>query len=377
MKFLINCSTLSGTGVTQVAISFITECINKPSNEYHVFLSKTMSKELNKAVFPSNFNFYTFSAHPLYGIAGFKIRKKLRQLELKINPDCVFSVFGPSWWTPSKPHLIGYAYPHYVYEDSPFFKNIGILEKTKINLFKLIHTFFLKRNGDYFVCETEDVSNRLVKLLACNSANVYTVSNTYNDFFNQNKIFNYKLLPEKRDEEFRFLSLCSFASHKNLVILNKVIPLLNKKIPNNKIKFVLTVDNDLFKKLINDEVKDSIINVGRISVEKCPQIYKECDALFLPTTLECFSANYPEAMKMRKPIITSNLSFATSVCADSALYFDPYNENEIVNVIKDLVSNPDIREQLVERGYKQLSLFSTPKERAKKYLEICQSIILK
>jgi glycosyltransferase involved in cell wall biosynthesis len=131
----------------------------------------------------------------------------------------------------------------------------------------------------------------------------------------------------------------------------------------------------LFEKFIDVEVRGSIINIGRINVENCPQLYRECDALFLPTTLECFSANYPEAMKMAKPIITSNLSFATSVCGNAALYFDPYNENEIVKVIADLVCNIDLRERLVINGTRQLSFFLTPKQRAEKYLSICESII--
>lgn len=374
MRIVINCSTLSGTGVTQVAVSFIRECVNITSNEYHVFLSKTVANELKNSNFPSNFFFYTFESHPIYGIKGFTVRKRLRQLEKKINPDCVFSVFGPSWWTPVKPHLIGYAYPHYVYQDSPFFKHISFIENLKINIFRIIHVWFLKRNAKYFVCETEDVSERLTKLFNWKRENIFTVSNTYNDFFNSYVKGRENILPERTEGEFRFLSLCSFAPHKNLVILNKVIPLLNSRIVNNKIKFILTVDVDLFKELIDDSVKSSIINLGRVDVDKCPQLYDECDALFLPTTLECFSANYPEAMQMKKPIITSDLSFATSICKDAALYFDPYDENDIVDIIDKLTKSTELIENLVKSGSNQLNIVLTPRERAEKYLDICREI---
>lgn len=375
MKLLINTSTLSGTGVTQVAVSFISECINIPSNEYHVLLSNTIAGQIDKLEFPSNFFFYTINSHPLFGIKGFSVRKNLKQLEKKINPDCVFSVFGPSWWTPSRPHLMGYAYPHYVYEDSPFFRNISFIEKFKTKLFKTIHTYFLKRNGKYFVSETEDVSNRLIKLLKCKAENVFTATNTYNDYFNNLIPSEIKVLPLKEEEEFRFLSLCSFAPHKNLVILNKVIPLLKKNSPDKNIKFVLTVDGYLFEKYFDEDVKSSILNIGRIDVALCPKLYEECDAIFLPTTLECSSANYPEAMKMGRPILTSNLSFATTVCGNAALYFDPYDEKEIVSTILKLTSNPEIRADLVNNGEIQLNSFLTSKQRAEKYLKICESII--
>lgn len=374
MKLLINCSTLSSTGVTQVAVSFITECIYIPLNDYHIFLSKTVLSQINKEQFPANFFFYNIDSHPLYGIKGFFIRMKLRKLESQINPDCVFSVFGPSWWTPKKPHLMGFANSHFIYNDSPYFKNISLIEKFKVKIFKIIHVYFLKRNGNYFVSETEDVSSRLAELLKCNKENVFTVTNTFNDYFNHFTVSNIKILPQKSDKEFRFLSLCSFATHKNLVILNKIVPLLkNMKLKIN-IKFVLTIDESLFQKYFNEEAKESIINIGRVDVAMCPKLYYECDSLFLPTTLECLSANYPEAMKMKKPILTSNLPFAKTVCKDAALYFDPYNENEIVSKIIMLVNNREIREDLIRNGEKNLASFLTSKKRTEKYLQICNSI---
>lgn len=377
MKLIINCSTLSGTGVTQVAVSFITECVNISSNEYHVFLSNTVAGQIDNMEFPSNFFFYKIDSHPLYGIKGFAIRKKIKQLEKKINPDCVFSVFGPSWWTPTKPHLMGYAYSHYIYPESPFFQNISLKEKIKWKLFKTIHTYFFKKNGIYYVCETEDVSNRLAKLLKCSKENVFTATNTYNDYFCNSNFIDGNLLPIKEKDEYRFISLCSFEVHKNLTILNKVVPLLNKIKPEIKIKFILTIDEISFEKNFDKEVRNSIINIGRIDVAMCPKLYDECDALFLPTTLECFSANYPEAMKMKRPILTSNLSFATTICKDAALYFNPYDENEIVTTILKIINNPEITDDLLNNGEKQLASFLTSKERAEKYLKICESIIKK
>lgn len=375
MKLLINTSTLSGTGVTQVAVSFIRECINISSNEYHVFLSRTVSNEIDESQFPNNFFFYLIESHPLYGIKGFKIRKKIKNLEKMIKPDCVFSVFGPSYWTPQQPHLMGYAYPHYVYPESPLFQNISYSEIIKRFFFKIIHTYFLRKNGNYYVCETEDVSKRLSKILNIKEENVFTATNTYNDYFNNFEISETKLLPPKVKEEYRFLSLCSFAPHKNITILNKVIPLLNKMDLSIKVKFILTIDELSFEKYFDENVKNFIINIGRIDVAKCPQLYHECDALFLPTTLECFSANYPEAMKMKKPILTSNLSFATTVCKDAALYFDPYNEVEIVSTIVNLITNLDTREILIKNGENNLNSFLTSKQRAEKYLHICESMI--
>ncbi|QDM00894.1 hypothetical protein [Aliarcobacter butzleri] len=60
MKIIINTTNLKIGGALQVAISFINECINFDENEYFIFLSPSMSKEIEQNKFPNNFKFYTF-----------------------------------------------------------------------------------------------------------------------------------------------------------------------------------------------------------------------------------------------------------------------------------------------------------------------------
>ncbi len=374
MKIIINASTLSGTGVTQVSVSFIYECIKHPNNFYYVLLSKTVASQIDQGSFPANFKFYVIEGKPHSLIRGISIRKKLKLLEKEINPDCVFSVFGPSVWTPTSPHLMGYAYPYYVYPESPFFKVINLKSRLKIQVYKTVHKYYLKRNGEYYVCESEDVTSRLPRYLGCEVNRVFTVTNTCNNFFNDFHPDGIKLLPKKKKNEFRFITLSSFATHKNLTILNKVIPLLKKKNPDIEFKFVLTVDEKVLKLRLSKEARENVYNLGRIDVSECPQAYFESDAMFLPTLMECFSASYPEAMKMKKPIITSDLPFATSVCGNAALYFDPLNPEDIADKIRHVYYNKELRQNLTMKGIDQLATFDTAASRAAKYLNLCRTI---
>ena len=52
MKLIINASTLSGTGVTQVAVSFIEECKRFEENYYFVFLSNHVYSQVEIEKFP-------------------------------------------------------------------------------------------------------------------------------------------------------------------------------------------------------------------------------------------------------------------------------------------------------------------------------------
>lgn len=376
MKIIINTSTLLGSGVTQVAVSFLHECLkNKDNNSYHVFLGRQVSQYINKNDFDERFIFYDINKKPLPILGkGIKSIYKMKKLEKIIQPDAVFSVFGPSWWTPRAPHLQGYAFPHYVFPESPYFNIISLLKKIKISMYKLVHIFFMKRNGDFFVTESEVVSERWSNLIKKSKKNVFTVSNTCNSFFrefidDQRIIF----LPKKQKDEFRYISLCTMLEHKNLIILNKVIPILKEKGYNN-IKFVLTIDNDSFNKKFDKSIKDNIINIGRIPPADCPYLFNECDALFLPTLLECFTANYPEAMCLNKPIITSNLPFSTTVCESAAIYFDPLSPIDITEKIINLYEDENLRNELVIKGQSQISKFYTAKQRAEKYLSILNKI---
>lgn len=368
MKLIINASNLYGTGVVQVAISFIEECLKYKENTYIVFLSPAVASNLNLNNFPSSFSFYIFSGK-LYNPLNWINIIKMKRIEAKFRPDCVFTIFGPSWWRPKAPHLQGYAYPHYVYTDSPIWSIMSLKERIKWDVFKMIHKRALMHSGSYFVCETSDVSRRLSSFLNVPMENIYTVSNTANTFFRD---YQRNCEVHKESDEFRFFTMCSPYFHKNLGILNQVIPLLDKKCDDYA--FYVTFKDTDFNKIFHPSVQHRIRNVGVLKPKDCPDLAANCDALFLPTLLECFSASYPEAMILDKPIITSDLSFAHDICEDAALYFDPLDPQNIVDTIIKLISNRSLRDRLVENGRIQLSKLCTPSKRAYKYLEICNNI---
>lgn len=379
MKLIINTNTLIGSGVTQVATSFLYECLSlNDSNEYHVFLGEKVENSINKELFDSRFHFYSLPIKPLaIGRGGMSAIIQMKKLESIIKPDAVFTVFGPAWWRPKAKHLQGYAHPYYIYPEGPYLKLLNVKERLKVNLLKYIYCYFLKRGGRYFVTETEFVSSRLRKLLDLQYDSVFTASNTCNSFFREFKDDKrISLLPRKNKDEFRFISLCTLQGHKNLSILNKVIPLLKQKGYSN-IKFILTIEHNLLQSSFIREVRDNIVNVGRILPSDCPYLFNECDALFLPTLAECFTANYPEAMSLSKPILTSNLPFAIDVCQNAALYFDPLDEVDICDKIITIVKNENLRSEIVNNGKSVLKTFLTPRERALKYLEILNIIIKK
>lgn len=373
MKIFINTTILQATGIVQVAVSFINECKAIPENQYVVLINQRIEDQLDIPSFPTNFTFFRVSIKPLHFLRNFFAIRELKALEKKHEPDCVFTVFGPSWWTPKAPHLMGYAHPQYVYEDSPYYTMVSKLEMITKNLKKRVHGYALKKNGGFYVCETEDVCDRLSQYLKVDKDHLFSASNTYNHFFEDFEPQSLMLAP-KASNEFRFISLCAFYKHKNLQILNEVIPVLAKRLPHVKLRFVLTIGQEALHKHFSPEVMPYIICLERVDVKDCPQLYYESDALFLPTLLECFTANYPEAMKMEKPIVTSDMSFATTICEDAALFCDATDAVSVADEMEKLIDSKDLRATLVKAGSRRLKQFLSSKQRAEAYLAYCTEI---
>ena len=370
MKIIINTTNLKIGGAIQVAISFINECIGFSENEYYVFLSLSVAKEINHDLFPQNFKFYQFK-NPSRFILFDKTIAELDKKEKEINADMVFSVFGPTYWKPKSKHLMGFANGLYLYKDSPYFESFSIMEKLKFKLKKEYHRLLLKNNADFYVLQTDDMKKRFSKFLGIDEAKMAVVSSRYDRVF-ENQIEDLNMLPKKSGDEFWFVTISAYYPHKRLDLINELVPLIKKEQLN--IKFVLTLSDDVIENRFADS-KEHIINIGSIKLEECPYVYSRCDALFLPTLIESFTASYPEAMIMKKPILTSHYSFAKTVCKDAALYFDPYNIDDIMAQIRKIYKDRVLYNNLVEKGLKVVQELPSSKDRAKQYLNLCKKVI--
>lgn len=370
MKILINCSNLKVGGGLQVAHSFLYEIKNNVEHQFIVVLSDFLKYQINQTEFPDNFIFFHYSIQPSAYKAVFGTDKFLSDIEDKYNPEVVFSVFGPTYWQPKAKHICGFAKPDYIYKDSPFFKQISFYQKLKLKAMEFFHMFDFRNNNEGLITESADVTKILQEKV---TQKVYTVTNYYNQIFDNESLWDKKIVIDEAKDTIKLLTISANYPHKNLGIIKKVIPVLKENFPEFQFKFFLTIDRREFAISESDSLNQNIEFLGKVSIKQCPNLYSQCDFLFLPTLLECFSASYCEAMIMQKPILTSNLSFATGICGKAASYFDAIDAEDIANKIVDLASSLTLQKQLIENGLSQLKSFDTAKVRAQKYLQIITS----
>ncbi|REL24735.1 glycosyltransferase family 1 protein [Rhodohalobacter sp. SW132] len=370
INLVINAGSIFKGGAEQVVLSFIHECKKWSENEYHILLRDNIKSQLNTSDFPSNFIFYDVEQRPGSGLVRYmKEMRRFNRLENKIRPDCVISTGGHGYWRSSAPLVVGFNIPHFIYPESPYFKRLSIFRRIFWEMKKKIHFYFYGRS-DAMVVQTDDVNKRLKSRFP--KIPIYTVSNTVNSCFRNPEFFPEKL-PKNKEGEIRLLTLSSWYAHKNIGVIRNLIEIYKKK-GINHIKFVLTLPKDIFEREFPANYRDMIYNIGPVPINECPSLYKECDFMFLPTLLECFSASYAEAMMMEKPILTSDLGFAHTVCGEAAQYFDPVDPEDIFLKIDELVHDPEKQEKLIQTGKERLNQFNTSTERASEFISICKKL---
>lgn len=363
MNILVNLSNNLTGGSLQVAISFIYECNHIPEHIYHVVLGDSSKKQIDKNSFGKNFFFYEVNTFPLVFL-----QIRMGFLEKQITPDIVFSPFGPCYWKPCATHVMGFANAFYItkYDYVKKILRINLIELFLFFLKKQIHIMDINRCADVIICETSAMLTGVKKIFLKNKQ-FFLVSNNCNQFY-----FEYKEKmsrePIKRfSNNFSFITITTYRSHKNLEKIPLILNELKKRNIDN-IDFYLTLDPIHFQDLFDNN--PHIKNLGPQDVMKCPELYAKCDALFLPTYLESFSASYPEAMIMEKPILTSDLPFAHSICEDAACYFDPDDIIDMTDCIERIITDTSLYEELKHKGLMRVKSFPTPYQKAMQYIRI-------
>ena len=119
-------------------------------------------------------------------------------------------------------------------------------------------------------------------------------------------------------------------------------------------------------------VKESVIQMS-LTDEELYYAYQGAECFIFPSLYEGFGIPILEAFYCKCPVILSNASCFPEIAQDSALYFDPNDEEELAEKICLLLQTPSLANKLIEKGNERLKMFSwenTVAETYKFYKEI-------
>ena len=307
-------------------------------------------------------------------------RELLPRVEAETRPDAVYTVFSLALWhARTCPHLLGFAWPHLLYPESPFVRSVRSLRRGMVGLRirgkELLEVREL-RQFRHIVVETQTVARRLREVCGVTHAEMHVVRNSYSPAFKARVAAAGARPPEDRKV---ILVPSDYRPHKNQEIVPAVAQALAKR-SDVPFEMVLTIpfgkewegiEADARKRGVAERVR----NLGSVPHARFAEAYLGAHMVYLPTLLECSTAVYPEAFMAGRPVVTSDLDFSRELCEEAALYCDPYSAEEAAERIARVIEDDSLAARMVQSGEQVLARnYPTPEEKWASLVEVLETV---
>lgn len=103
---------------------------------------------------------------------------------------------------------------------------------------------------------------------------------------------------------------------------------------------------------------DLVHFVGYVPDDYLPLFYRSAWAYLFPSLEEGFGLPGLEAMSYGTPVLSSNTPCLVEVLGDAPLFFDPKDISGIIKAIDRLKNDPELRAQMMKRGFERIRHFS-------------------
>lgn len=153
--------------------------------------------------------------------------------------------------------------------------------------------------------------------------------------------------------------------HKNIDRLIKAFEILHASqhelslVLPGKIMDQFKMDLDMW--IEASPAKENIIVPGFISDEELKWMYQNAECYVLPSLSEGFGLPGLEAMAHGCPLASSNATCLPEVYQDAALYFDPYDPNDMAEKVQAIIDQSALAKDLVAKGKNVISQYSWKK----------------
>jgi glycosyltransferase involved in cell wall biosynthesis len=347
-------------GMDMVALELINELQKiDTENEYVVFVKPDVDKETLKKT--SNFKIVELGGGP------YPTWEQIALPKAAISEGCDI-LHCTSNTAPTKPGmpLVTTLHDIIYMESISIFKKGGTWYQKLGNMYrrwnvpkvvkisdKIITVSKFERNriGDFFNIPAND--DRLVAIY--NGVSEHFVK--IDDESELNRVKNLYNLPDR----FLFF-LGNTDPKKNTPGALKAFSDYLKKTNDDMYLVMLDYEESALMKILTEigdkSLRERIILTGYVVNTDLPAIYNLCQVFLYPSLRESFGIPMLEAMRCGAPVITSNTSSMPEVSGDAAYIVDPYKPEQITQGIIDLLDDEKLRNDNIEKGFKQAQKFS-------------------
>jgi len=122
------------------------------------------------------------------------------------------------------------------------------------------------------------------------------------------------------------------------------------------------------------KLQDEVVFTGYLSDTDLAGIYQHALLYVFPSVNEGFGIPILEAFKYDLPVLVANNTCLPEVGGNAVITFDPFNVDEMATQINKILSDAELRNQMITKGRERLKLFSW-KIAAEKLVELFRKAV--
>lgn len=214
------------------------------------------------------------------------------------------------------------------------------------------------KNADVIIATSEQTKNDILQFYSIKPQKIKVIYQSCNTVFykeiSPDQIENirskYKL-PEKY-----LLYVGTIEERKNLLVILKALTIV-KNIP----LVVIGKKKSYFKKIqefiVAGNLEKRVLFLENIPNEELPIIYKNAEIFIYPSLFEGFGIPIIEALTSKVPVITTQDGCFSEAGGTGSIYIEPTNDEQLAEEIKKLLSSPELRKEMIEKGFNHSKKF--------------------
>ncbi|MDO9399097.1 MAG: glycosyltransferase family 1 protein [bacterium] len=230
-------------------------------------------------------------------------------------------------------------------------------------------TKFTLKHAKKIITVSKFSKKEIEKFCPANLKKIQVIYNGYNNklyqpFVNSEK--NNQVLDKYGIKQPYIFYVGRLEKKKNITTLVEAYVIMREKYKNIKHKLVLVGSasygfNEINYIIQEFNINSEVILTGWVPEEDMPVIYHGATAFVFPSCYEGFGIPLLQAMACNTPIIASDIPAISEIVEDSALLFDPLNKKDIAEAMAKIITDDNLRKDLIARGQRRINYFSNGK----------------
>jgi len=120
-------------------------------------------------------------------------------------------------------------------------------------------------------------------------------------------------------------------------------------------------NDDVFRAIRQFGLTKKVIFTGYITSSDKALLMRNASLFVFPSFYEGFGLSILEAQKVGTPVITSDITSMPEVADDGAILVDPYDIDALSKAMKKALTDHELRNSLIKKGYENVKKFSWEK----------------